>query len=117
MMSGGRLIAASNSAARPSGPPFRQPSAQSPAVLPGCGGATTTNPWLASTAVKKVDCHGTPPLPCENITIGYGPWARFGAASTVPASLASTLPVVAAGYQITVLRTRSCPLVEDGRII
>src|SRR3954471_8947205 len=42
-------------------------------VFPGCGGATTTNPYEAISGQRNVVWFGYPHEPCENMTTGYGP--------------------------------------------
>ena len=58
---------------------------RSRAVLPVWSSSTTTNPWLASASVRKIDWKRMPPLPWEKTTRGNGP-----ADETVAPSIASS---------------------------
>src|SRR6266850_2440719 len=54
-------------------------------VLPGCGGATTTKPYEARRAVRKMLWFGNPHDPWENMRIGYGTAdPSTGASTTAP---------------------------------
>src|SRR5207248_1396737 len=81
--------------------------------FPGWGGATTTNPRLASVTVKKTDCPGNPHEPWEKSTIGQ--CRRSTAASRKTPPPAVPVPLLA-GYQMTVASGRGWPVVLDVRV-
>ena len=68
--------------------------------------------------MRKLDCHGVPPLPWENSSTGNGPAALAGVASTLPPRrlAASAGTPGSAGYQTSMLIDRVAPVVEDGRV-
>ncbi len=86
-------------------------------VLPGCGGATTTNPCDASSGVRNSDWRGDPHIPCENSTTGYGAPEDATGASTTPRSPSSSGPAPGVvGYQTTVSSVRGSPVSTDALV-